>query len=145
MVVGQQFLTSFLAMAGRPWGVAGRPVGWPAGHLQEKCLAGQLSAFEPFTAVQLLFKISLSSGGYFGRESLGAFPSPFTPFLAYLRGWTAPSLGLQKFISRASLPLPPFSPPKTLKSFKSLALFFINPKPHHHHLHFSSKGVFSRG
>ena len=67
-------------------------LGWPAGHLPEIHLAGQLSAFHLFTAVQLLFKISLSSGGYFGRESLDAFPSPFTPFLVLLRGWTAPLL-----------------------------------------------------
>ena len=93
-------------------------LGWPAGHLPEIHLAGQLSAFHLFTAVQLLFEISHPSGGYFGRESLDAFPSPFTPFLAYLRGWTAPSLGLQHLISRTLNHLPPFSSSKTPKKLQ---------------------------
>ena len=61
-------------------------VGWPAGHLPEIYLAGQLSAFQPFPAVRIFFKISRASGGYFGRECLDAIPSPFTPFLPYLKG-----------------------------------------------------------
>ena len=53
--------------------------GWLAGHLQEIHLAGQLSAFEHFTAVQLFFPKYLSIRGIFWEGKLGCIPSPFTP------------------------------------------------------------------
>ena len=119
MVVGQQFSSSFLDH-GRPARVSGWPTRWggrPATSQKFTWPASFLLS-SPFQLSGYFSKYPWASGGYFGRERLPPFPSPFTPFLAYLKGWTAPLPRLEILISRPSLPKPPFSYSKTLKTFK---------------------------
>ena len=102
----RKFQLHFLGwLAGHGRWLAGHG-GWLAGHLAENHLAGQLSAFQLSTAVRIFLQISPPSGGYFGRESLDALPSPFTPCFAYLKEPKAPLPRLQKFLSRTPLPNP---------------------------------------
>ena len=105
---------------GRPARVSGWPTRWggrPATSQKVPWPASFLLS-SSFQLSRYFFKISPPSGGYFGRERLPPFPSPFTSFLAYLKGWTAPLPRLENLISRPSLPKPPFSYSKTLKTFK---------------------------
>ena len=71
--------------AGQGEGLADQ-VGWPAGHLAENHLAGQLLAFQLIPAVRIFLPKYLPIRGIFWEGKLGCFALPFYTLFCLFKG-----------------------------------------------------------
>ena len=85
-------------------------VGWPAGHLPEIYLAGQLSAFQLFTAVRIFFAKYLPLRGIFWEGNLASISLPFYTLSCLFKGLPSSFARVRKI------------PLKSLSSFASISI-----------------------
>ena len=90
-------------------------VGWPAGHLPESSLAGQLSAFQPIPAVRIFLAKYPSIRGIFWEGMLGCNSLPFYTFSSLFEGLASSFARVAQFLLKNTSP-------------KTSIFLFKNPK-----------------